>query len=34
MADGSDNLVLIYLREIRTTLAEHSARFDLIDERF
>jgi hypothetical protein len=34
MANESENLVLVQLREIRATLAEHSARFDRIDERF
>jgi hypothetical protein len=34
MANEPDNLILLHLREIRTTLAEHSARFDGIDERF
>ena len=34
MANESDSLVLAQLREIRATLAGHSARFDRIDERF
>ena len=34
MANEPDNLILVHLREIRATLAEHSARFDRIDERF
>ena len=34
MANEPDNLVLVHLREIRATLAEHSARFDLMDRRF
>jgi predicted nuclease with TOPRIM domain len=34
MANEPDNLILLHLREIRATLAEHSARFDRIDERF
>jgi hypothetical protein len=34
MADEPDNLVLVQLREIRTTLADHSKRFDRMDERF
>jgi len=34
MADEPDNLVLFQLREIRATLAEHSARFDRMDTRF
>ena len=34
MANDADNLVLTQLREIRATLAGHSARFDRIDERF
>jgi hypothetical protein len=34
MANEPDNLVLIQLREIRATLAEHSSRFDRLDERF
>jgi hypothetical protein len=34
MAAEPDNLVLIQLREIRTTLAEHSARFDQMNARF
>jgi uncharacterized coiled-coil protein SlyX len=34
MADEPDNLVLVHLREIRATLAEHSTRFDRMDERF
>ena len=34
MANEPDNLVLVQLREIRATLAEHSARFDRMDERF
>lgn len=34
MANGPDNLVLVQLREIRVTLAEHSGRFDQIDKRF
>jgi chromosome segregation ATPase len=34
MANESDNLVLVHLREIRATLAEHSARFDRMDDRF
>jgi hypothetical protein len=38
MANEPDNLVLIQLREIRATLAEHSTfmkeRFDQIDKRF
>jgi predicted nuclease with TOPRIM domain len=34
MANEPDNLVLIHLRELRATLAEHSARFDRIDDRF
>jgi hypothetical protein len=34
MADTPDTLVLAQLREIRATLAGHSARFDRIDERF
>jgi chromosome segregation ATPase len=34
MANEPDNLILLHLREIRATLADHSARFDRIDERF
>ena len=34
MANEPDNLILLHLREIRATLAEHSACFDRIDERF
>jgi predicted nuclease with TOPRIM domain len=34
MANEPDNLILVYLREIRATLAEHTARFARIDERF
>lgn len=34
MANEPDNLVLIQLREIRATQAEHSTRFDQIDRRF
>jgi ABC-type transporter Mla subunit MlaD len=34
MANEPDNLVLVHLREIRATLAEHSSRFDRIDEHF
>jgi acyl carrier protein phosphodiesterase len=34
MANEPDSLVLVHLREIRATLAEHSARFDRIDDRF
>jgi chromosome segregation ATPase len=34
MANGPDNLVLIQLREIRATLAEHSAQFAGINDRF
>jgi hypothetical protein len=34
MANEPDNLVLVHLREIRATLAEHSARFDRFDDRF
>ena len=34
MANEPDNLILVHLREIRATLAEHSACFDRIDERF
>ncbi|MGH9673019.1 MAG: hypothetical protein ACRD44_07540 [Bryobacteraceae bacterium] len=34
MAHEPDNLVLVQLREIRTTLADHSARFDQMDKRF
>jgi archaellum component FlaC len=34
MATEPDSLVLVHLREIRATLAQHSARFDRIDERF
>jgi archaellum component FlaC len=34
MANEPDHLILVHLREIRATLAEHSARFDRIDERF
>jgi hypothetical protein len=34
MANEIDNLVLLQLREIRATLAGHSARFDQIDKRF
>jgi predicted nuclease with TOPRIM domain len=34
MANEPDNLILLHLGEIRATLAEHSARFDRIDERF
>jgi hypothetical protein len=34
MANEPDNLVLVQLREIRATLAQHSTRFDQIDERF
>lgn len=34
MANEPIDLVLIHLREIRATLAEHSARFERIDERF
>jgi chromosome segregation ATPase len=33
MANDPDNLVLVHLREIRATLAEHSARFNRIDGR-
>ena len=33
VAQEPDNLVLQMLREIRTTLAEHSGRFDEIDAR-
>jgi hypothetical protein len=34
MANEPENLVLIQLREIRATQAEHSAQFARIDERF
>ena len=34
MANEPDSLVLVHLREIRATLADHSARFDRIDDRF
>jgi hypothetical protein len=34
MANAPDNLILVHLREIRAALAEHSARFDRIDEPF
>jgi hypothetical protein len=34
MADEPENLVLVQLREIRATQAEHSARFDRVDARF
>jgi hypothetical protein len=34
MANEPDNLVLVQLREIRATLAAHSARFDQIEQRF
>ncbi len=34
MANEPDNLVLIQLREIRATLAEHSAQFAGMNERF
>lgn len=34
MANEPDNLVLVQLREIRATQAEHSAQFALINERF
>ena len=34
MANEPDNLILIQLREIRTTLAEHSAQFVRMNERF
>ncbi|HWE18813.1 MAG TPA: hypothetical protein VG758_16770 [Hyphomicrobiaceae bacterium] len=34
MADAPDALLLAQLREIRATLAGHSARFDRIDDRF
>jgi hypothetical protein len=34
MANEPDNLVLVHLREIRATLADHSARFDRMDGRF
>jgi hypothetical protein len=34
MANEADDLVLVHLRAIRATLAEHSARFDRIDDRF
>jgi len=34
VADESDNLVLVQLREIRATLAEHTSRFDQVDRRF
>jgi hypothetical protein len=34
MANEPDNLILIHLREIRHTLAEHSERFVQIDKRF
>jgi predicted nuclease with TOPRIM domain len=33
MANETDNLILVHLRDIRATLAEHTARFDRIDER-
>jgi tetrahydromethanopterin S-methyltransferase subunit G len=33
MANEADNLVLVQLREIRTTLADHSAQFTRINER-
>jgi|SRR5688500_8118910 chromosome segregation ATPase len=34
MANEPDNLILLHLRELRATLADHTARFDRIDERF
>jgi hypothetical protein len=34
MANEADNLVLLQLREIRATLAEHSAQFVQMNERF
>jgi archaellum component FlaC len=34
MTNEPDNLILVHLREIRATLAQHSARFDRIDDRF
>jgi hypothetical protein len=34
MANEPDNLVLVQLREIRATQAEHSAQFALVNERF
>jgi uncharacterized coiled-coil protein SlyX len=34
MANEPDNLFLMHFREIRATLAEHSARFDRMDRRF
>jgi uncharacterized coiled-coil protein SlyX len=34
MANEIDNLVLLQLREIRATLAEHSAQFVQMNERF
>ena len=34
MANEPDNLILVHLRAIRATLADHSARFDQIDGRF
>jgi hypothetical protein len=34
MASDADFVVLTQLREIRATLAGHSARFDRIEERF
>lgn len=33
MVDETDNLVLQLLREMRTTLEEHSKRFDRVDQR-